>query len=561
MLNGNNLSLLYPWMNEMALRLSEVYTTLEIEYATCRRTLKDYPELFQDHGSRILVLGNPGIGKTTFTHKIGLDWAVKEFSKFQSVFVVKLRDLHPDQTISNAIALQYEEFQLSSEVIDACIVQSNDSVLLILDGLDEIDLKKYPQVNRILCGKDYPSCCVMTTSRPHIALEIKEEMSCIAYITGFSKESAEKYVSHFIPNPEARGEFFKLLASRKMHDMYKVPIILQALALLFDDCKLRLPHTYTAMFNQLVELISLKKVRSGNTRLSEEDIEAAMEETNKVAFQCLMKDQLVFPTNSITNQHVFTLGILSVTKTVTPYGNLSLAQFPHKSLQEYAAGGHVANEYIEGRTEAWEKVKTIFSELFKPTDRNSYSCRGEINRSFHPPDTREQQKTIVNGTKKFIGAIMDNPRGRVAAIRKLTKVFVDKGFYDDEPDKSEVRKACANLREVQNIPSEEFNAIFEYGFQILCLADKEQKKKMIERADKLCRSRFDASKFVLELWLMVNWMDKNPDEAIEVLSSTLLSFISSSTMVSSKAVTKQVQWLQDLANSTKTLFQIHLGKA
>ena len=544
----------------MASRLSEVYTELEIEYATCRQTLRDYPELFQGHGSRILVLGKPGIGKTTFTHKIALDWALKEFDKFESVFVVKLRDLHPNQSICNAIALQYEEFQLSSQAIDKCLKQSNNSVLLILDGLDEIDLRKYPQVNRVLQEQDYPFCCVMTTSRPHVALEIKDEMSCIAYITGFSKESAERYVSYFIPDPEARKEFFKLLAARKMLDMYKVPIILQALALLFDDCKLRLPHTYTATFNQLVELISLKKVKEESTDLSEGDIEVAIQETNRLAFQCLMKDKLVFPTNSVTNEHIFRLGLLSVTKMETPHGKLSLAQFPHKTLQEYAAGGHVANEYIEGRAEAWDQVKNIFVQLFKSSERNNYSCSGETNRGFHFPETLEQQKNIINGTKKFIDAVMDNPRGRVAAIKKLTKVFLDKGFYDDEPDKATLRKATEGLREVERMTAEELDAFFEFGFGLLSLTDSEQKKKMIERAERLYNSRFDASKLALILWLMVNWMDKNPDEAIEVISSTVSSLFSTTVMVSSKAVTKQVQWLQDQANSTKILFRFILGK-
>ena len=117
------------------------------------------------------------------------------------MLVIKLRDVHPNQTISNALAFQYQEFQLSPEAIHKYLTQSQDSVLLILDGLDEIDLKKYPQINRILRGIDYPFCCVMTTSRPHIALEIKDQMSCIAKITGFSKESAEKYVAYFITNP------------------------------------------------------------------------------------------------------------------------------------------------------------------------------------------------------------------------------------------------------------------------------------------------------------------------------------------------------------------------
>ena len=473
-------------MNKMASRLSEVYTTLEIEYATCRRTLKDYPELFQDHGSRILVLGKPGIGKTTFTHKIALDWALEEFEKFKSIFVVKLRDLHPNQTISNALSLHvptYYDFELSPEAIHKHLTQSNKSVLLILDGLDEIDLKKYPQVYRILHGIDYPYCCVMTTSRPHVALEIKDEMSCIAFITGFSKESAERYVEHFIPDPEARREFFKLLAAKKMHDMYKVPIILQALALLFDHCKHKLPETYTATFNELVELISLKKIREENTRLSQEDIDVAMRETNKLAFECLMKDQLVFPTNSITNEHIFRLGLLCVTKTETRHGKISVAEFAHKTLQEYAAGGHVATEYINGRMGAWVKVKMIFSQLYKSTERNSYSSKQEMNKSSHTPYTAEEQRNIINGAKKFIKAIMNNPRGRVASLRKIIKVFIDKGFYDVELDKSTMRQALANLREVKKMSEEEFNAAFEYTFELLSLPDPEQKKKMIESAN------------------------------------------------------------------------------
>ena len=297
------------------------------------------------------------------------------------MFVVNLRDLHPGQSICSAIALQYQDTLLPHEDIQEYLRQSTDSVLLILDGLDEIDLKKYRQVNRILCGTDYPSCCVMTTSRPHIPLEIKDEMSCIAYITGFTKESADQYVKHFIPNSDARREFFKLLAARKMHEMYKVPIILQALVLLYDDTERKLPDTYTATFRELVDLISIKNIRDRNTRLSEEGIEAAtkaaIQETNKLAFDCLMKDQLFFPTDLITNPDVLKLGILSLSKRATPQGNISSAQFSHTTLMEYAAGGHVATELIEGRTGAWGQVKKMFSELFMSTERNT---KGKTNR-------------------------------------------------------------------------------------------------------------------------------------------------------------------------------------
>ena len=51
--------LLYPWMREMTFQLSEGYTALGMEYATSRRTLKDYPELFQGNPPQ-----NSGPGET-----------------------------------------------------------------------------------------------------------------------------------------------------------------------------------------------------------------------------------------------------------------------------------------------------------------------------------------------------------------------------------------------------------------------------------------------------------------------------------------------------------------
>ena len=548
--------LLYPWMNEMALRLSEVYTTLEIEYATCRRTLKDYPELFH-HGRRILVLGKPGIGKTTFTHKIGFDWADKKIDTFESVFVVKLRDLHPNQSICNAIALQYHELKLSPEALDIYITQSEDSVLLILDGLDEIDLKKYAQVNRILCGIDYPSCCVMTTSRPHVALEIKDEMYCIANITGFSKESAQEYISHIIPDPDQRKEFFKLLQFRKMLDMYKVPIILQALALLFTK-KRQLPETYTTTFEQLAGLIYFKKIKDGNTGLTEEDIEAAIEETKKLAFECLMKDQLVFPTDSITNQDVFTLGILSVMKTETPHGHESLAEFAHKTLQEYAAGGHVATEYVNGRLTAWEKVKAAFTKRFTQTAESNTKQGTKTNQNGQFPGSAEQRANTISATVKFIEAI--NRKSPEASIRKMAKIIVDKKVYDDDPSLPTLRQALRNLEETRDFTEEELDAFFDYAMHLLSLADTEQKKKMTHRARNLLESSFDAKKLALILSLMTTCMKTDQDGALEVILTTVQSLFSSTTTMSPQEATKWAKWLQDQADSMKILLRFILGK-
>ena len=222
----------------------------------------------------------------------------------------------------------------------------------------------------------------------------------------------------------------------------KVPIILQALALLFDDDTRSLRDTYTATFEQLVGLIYLKKIQ--DTELSEEDIEAAMEETNKLAFESWMKDRVVFPTDSIANEHIFRLGILSVTKTETPYGKLSLAHFHHTTLQEYAAGGHVGTEYKKGNTDPWKRVKMEFTELFTSTVDNSKRQKRKRNQTTPFPDpTEHQTKALFSATVKFIEAIMRSPE---ASIKKMAKVVLDKGVYADDPDLPTLRESTEKSR-------------------------------------------------------------------------------------------------------------------
>ena len=111
---------LFPWMgDEWALRLSEVYTRLEMETFTGKlherhtKSLGDYWELFIDitpEGTRIQVKGDPGIGKTTFTHKIAYDWATGNLPQFDVVLVLKLKFINKHQTIEKYGGGSIEEY-------------------------------------------------------------------------------------------------------------------------------------------------------------------------------------------------------------------------------------------------------------------------------------------------------------------------------------------------------------------------------------------------------------------------------------------------------------------
>ena len=72
-------------------------------------------------GHRILIQADPGMGKTTFTHKVALDWAQGKLPMFDDLMVVKLRELSPNQTIAQAVTIQMEleEYATITEPTDS----------------------------------------------------------------------------------------------------------------------------------------------------------------------------------------------------------------------------------------------------------------------------------------------------------------------------------------------------------------------------------------------------------------------------------------------------------
>ena len=95
-----------PWIEDYVVDMDKLYTELELENVrnkptgTETLTLKNYNEMFDMHDTvklidqvmhgsktkgvvhKILIKGNPGIGKTTLIKKIAWDWATGTFTVY-----------------------------------------------------------------------------------------------------------------------------------------------------------------------------------------------------------------------------------------------------------------------------------------------------------------------------------------------------------------------------------------------------------------------------------------------------------------------------------------------
>ena len=400
---------------------------------------------------------------------------------------------------------------------------------MVLDGLDEIQLKKFPQIHGMLRGEAYRKCSILATTRPYKAETLNNKMTVLAKIKGFSKQKAEEFISRILTDPKERNNFFLRLESRKMSDMYRIPIIVQAFALLYHENH-DLPETYTLTYDELA-LFLRKTFDSKNTEnteiLSDEEIREAMEELNELAFRGLTREyrQLVFSRDEIKNENIFKLGLLTAEKTGSGFKPTTVLQFVHKTVQEHSAADHAVKRLLKNDRGPWE---TILKEHDNNLRREHDSIRSDTQTKQDHQKSGSGNQMNVTGSKtaiikgafqKILDAYSSQP-DIVDQMRDFLLKAVKAGAYEDEIDVNEVLQKLSSHSIVRLLTTQEREVMADFLLRQWIMqtpTDWRRHQKNWFRIILEGQPLMVFSKYLLNLRDLFAWIQNDPFMAIDIL--------------------------------------------
>ena len=371
-------------------------------------------------GSRVLLEGRPGSGKSTLMNKISQDWAKGLImNNVELLLLVPLRMFFGVSEIDLKQILGVFCPPVQAERLYTQICRTNGrGVCFAFDGLDEYSPanKKQDFVFEMIKGNQLTESVIIVASRPGASQKFRRKATSNIEVLGFLKPQIAAYVTEYY---ETEEEAQKLLAYLQMHPnihhMCYLPLHAAMIACLFDRMGSLLPSTETEIYYHftLYTLIRalLQLLKKGDQH-SEPCLQlTCFEQLQPVEFQvftniCQLAFEATaqqkqtfthdevkdfFPANSGSDTEN-SLGLVTIDRHPLLYGPSNTYSYLHLTFQEFLGAYHVSTLEKGKQVELVKRYHSkrhmhviwkFFCGISKLSDGSKLECYSEIIQSNH----------------------------------------------------------------------------------------------------------------------------------------------------------------------------------
>lgn len=213
--------------------------------------------------SKLLVLGKPGSGKTTFLKHIAIQCISNEFKASQLPIFLTLKDFAEAEAQPSLLEyitqLFYEYGVKETEVVEKLLDQGR--VIALLDGLDEVrendDTRVLKQI-RHFAERFHKNNFVMTCR--NAAKEYGFEHFTEVEIADFNEEQIISFVSKwFRGKAEHKSRVFvwNIQRNSQIRELVKKPLLLTLLCLVFEESG-EFPASHLELYKEVLDVLLRK---------------------------------------------------------------------------------------------------------------------------------------------------------------------------------------------------------------------------------------------------------------------------------------------------------------
>ena len=383
----------FPWCEDFQFQLSDIYTRLRMvsrekkARATAEQRVVETTEIFNPHEEckqprKVLIEGNPGMGKTTYCNKVAYDWAINIknqgdcFPEFEMVLLLKCRDVEIESDLWGAIddqLLPGEINQKEREKFFEFIRQNQSKVLLILDGLDELPSSKLPEFTDIIQGKMLPLCHLVVTARHEAGIPMRKVCDTLLEIEGFTYQDSKEFIHKYFSGKDDLAEKLldKIQNEKRLKEMTANPLNTALLCLLCEDFEGILPESRTQLYLEIVQCVLIRYRKKKDLPVENEDLIKIYEDELKrlglIALNGLYEDNMYCEDKKLAKKDADLpgFGFLSAQPGSSKRRPCMCYGFTHKSFQEFFAAHYLCCQLVSKETSP-EKLVTdtrYFREL------------------------------------------------------------------------------------------------------------------------------------------------------------------------------------------------------